>query len=162
MNCVSLDSIGIAGFGHDFGALHGKRSTVEEVFDSFGTAPPMSMIILLLGQVIPILQKLPSTRVDMVKKLQDIMGEVSEQLLERSRKEKASGGGATDTSRSIIGSLRMSVFFYSVYAISSWIFKIVRAENAESELRLTPEEALAQARIRFIKTALVPSLTFRR
>ena len=111
MNCVSLDSIGIAGFGHDFGALHGKRSTVEEVFDSFGTAPPMSMIILLLGQVIPILQKLPSTRVDMMKKLQDIMGEVSEQLLERSRKEKASGGGATDTSRSIIGSLRMSVFF---------------------------------------------------
>ncbi|KAL5488446.1 hypothetical protein ACEPAI_6564 [Sanghuangporus weigelae] len=128
MNCVSLDSVGIAGFGHDFGALHGKHSTIEEVFDSFGTAPPMSMVVMLLGQVIPILLKLPTTRGNMMMKLHDTMGDVSEQLLERSRKEKALGGGATDTSRSIIGSL-------------------LRAENADSELRLTPEEALAQMKV---------------
>ncbi|OCB92139.1 cytochrome P450 [Sanghuangporus baumii] len=128
MNCVSLDSIGIAGFGHDFGALQGKRSSVEEVLDSFGTAPPMSMVVMLLGQVIPILQKLPTTRGNLMRKLHDTMGGVSEQLLERSRKEKALGGGVTDTSRSIIGSL-------------------LRAENADSELRLTPEEALAQMKV---------------
>ena len=40
MNCISLDSIGIAGFGHDFGALEGKKSTVEQVFDAFGTLKP--------------------------------------------------------------------------------------------------------------------------
>ncbi|KAL5488445.1 hypothetical protein ACEPAI_6563 [Sanghuangporus weigelae] len=127
MNCVSLDSIGIAGFGHDFGTLHGKRSTIKEVFDSFGTAPPVTMVVLL-GQVIPIILKLPNTRGNMIRKLHDTMGDVSEQLLERSHKEKALGGGATDTSRSIIGSL-------------------LRAESADSELRLTPEEALAQMKV---------------
>ena len=33
MNCVSLDTIGIAGFGHDFGALRGEHGIVEEAFD---------------------------------------------------------------------------------------------------------------------------------
>ncbi|KAL5512215.1 hypothetical protein ACEPAG_3500 [Sanghuangporus baumii] len=127
MNCVSLDSIGIAGFGHDFGALNGKHSTIEEVFDSFGTAPPLSMVVLL-GQVVPTILKFPTTRGNMMRKLHDTMGDVSKQLLERSRKEKALGGSATDTSRSIIGSL-------------------LRAESADSELRLTPEEALAQMKV---------------
>ena len=37
---MSLDSIGIAGFGHDFGALEGRKSTVEEVFDAFVDVKP--------------------------------------------------------------------------------------------------------------------------
>ncbi|THH01154.1 hypothetical protein EW145_g6961, partial [Phellinidium pouzarii] len=39
MNCVSLDSIGLAGFGHDFGALEGRHSDVAEMFDSFSSLP---------------------------------------------------------------------------------------------------------------------------
>nr|QEP49721.1 11-oxo-beta-amyrin 30-oxidase [Inonotus obliquus] len=128
MNCVALDSIGIAGFGHEFGALHGEHSAVEEVFDSFGSAPPMAMIILLLGALLPIILRIPDRRTRMIKKLHKTMEEVSEQLLERSRNEKAVGGGATDTSRSLMGSL-------------------LKAENADSELRLEPEEVLAQMKV---------------
>lgn len=108
MNCVSLDSIGIAGFGHDFGALQGRHSTIEEVFDAFGdnSLGRLMTTTILLGAVIPFLQKVPNPRTRLMKKLHNTMEEVSEQLLERSRREKEVGGAASDTSRSIIGSLR--------------------------------------------------------
>lgn len=110
MNCISLDSIGIAGFGHDFGALQGKHSTIEEVMDSFGERPPMGVMVLviLLGSVFPFLADLPTERNRMTKKLHDTMEEVSEKLLERNRKEKEAGSADSYTSRSIIGSLRTS------------------------------------------------------
>ncbi|KAL5488430.1 hypothetical protein ACEPAI_6548 [Sanghuangporus weigelae] len=130
MNCVSLDSIGIAGFGHDFGALYGRHSTIEEVFDAFGTRPPAGLMVLtiLLGPALPILTKLPGKRASLVSKLHKTMQEVSEALLERSRKEKELAGISSDTSRSIIGSL-------------------LRAEDSTSDLRLTEEEVLAQMRV---------------
>ena len=60
MNAVSLDTIGIAGFSHNFGALEGKHSSVAEAFDSFGSAPPrgLSIILPVLGPVLPILMKI--------------------------------------------------------------------------------------------------------
>ena len=108
MNCVSLDSIGIAGFGHDFGALYGRYSEIEEVFDAFGTRPPAGLMVLtiLLGPALPILTKLPGKRASLISKLHKTMQEVSEALLKRSRREKELAGTASDTSRSIIGSLR--------------------------------------------------------
>lgn len=108
MNCISLDSVGIAGFGHDFGALDGKHSAIEEVFDSFGQRPSMGMMVfvILLGTALPILSKIPTSRTRLMSKLHNTMEEVSEGLLERSRKEKEMGGAASHTSRSIIGSLR--------------------------------------------------------
>lgn len=127
MNCVSLDSIGIAGFGHDFGALHGEHSAIEELFDSFGNIP-QNPFIILLGSVFPFLIRLPTKRKRLISRLHNTMEDVSEKLLARSRKEKEIGGVASDTSRSIIGSL-------------------LKAENADSELRLSGEEVLAQMKV---------------
>ena len=55
MNCVSLDTIGIAAFSHDFGALQGKRGDVEVAFDALGEVPPIGLDILfaLLGPILP-------------------------------------------------------------------------------------------------------------
>ena len=108
MNRVSLYSIGIAGFGHEFGGLDGKRSDIEEAFDSFGTAPPINMIISLLGAVIPLLQKIPTHRRRLSQKLHTTMEQVSDEILQRSRIEKGLGVDCTNTSRSVIGSLRKS------------------------------------------------------
>ncbi|KAH8115692.1 cytochrome P450 [Phellopilus nigrolimitatus] len=131
MNCVSLDSIGIAGFGHDFGELDGHHSEVGEMFDSFGTLPQrgISMILPLLGQVLPFLMKIPTTRRRLIKELHRSMEEIAEVLLMRSRKEKEAGeSGGNESGRSIIGAL-------------------IKAENADSELRLTADEALAQMKV---------------
>ncbi|KAI5117516.1 hypothetical protein M0805_009524 [Coniferiporia weirii] len=129
MNCVSLDSIGIAGFSHDFGALEGRHSDVAEMFDSFGSLPPrgVSIVLPLLGPILPFLLKIPTNRRRLVKRLHSTMEEIAETLLERSRKEKAAGTTG-DTGRSMIGSL-------------------LKAENSDSELRLTNEEVLAQMKV---------------
>ena len=147
MNCFSLDTIGIAGFAHDFCALEGKRSSVEEVFTALGTAPPMNMIIMLLGQVVPILRKVPNPHGHIMGDLHDKLEQVAEELLETRRKEKVAGSNATYASRSIIGSLRMSAF--STSYDQTYALRIVKAENADSELNLTPEEALAQVTCTF-------------
>ncbi|KAI5117517.1 hypothetical protein M0805_009525 [Coniferiporia weirii] len=129
MNCVSLDSIGIAGFSHNFGTLEGRHSDVAEMFDSFGSNPPdvISAISMLLGPVLPFLGNVPTKRQRMIAKLNSRMEEIAGTLLERSRKEKEAGL-VGDTGRSIIGAL-------------------LKAENSESELRLTKDEALAQMKV---------------
>ena len=106
MNHVSLDSVGIAGFSHDFGSLHGSHSDVAEIFDAFGTLPTsaLNIIIFLLGSVFPFLSWIPTERKKLTDRLKVSMHQISEILLDRSRKEKLAGtvGG---TERSIIGQL---------------------------------------------------------
>lgn len=109
MNHVSLDSIGIAGFSHDFGSLHGSHSDVAAVFDSFGTLrnSAVTAIIFLLSSIIPILSWIPTERKKLTDKLKISMHNISQILLNRSRTEKLAGtvGG---TERSIIGQLSES------------------------------------------------------
>lgn len=115
MNSVSLDTIGIAGFSHDFDALEGKQSAVADAFDSFGSAPPrgLSSIFPILGPVLPFLMKIPTRRRKMVQHLHKSMEEIAESLLERSRKEREAGV-LGDSSRSIIGALRKSPIYLTV------------------------------------------------
>ncbi|KAF8994355.1 cytochrome P450 [Cyathus striatus] len=123
MNRISLDSIGISGFSHDFHALDGAHSPVVDVFESFGNTDHsfLSRLIFLLGPVFPILQKIPTERGRMLKRLRNTMGGIADVLLERSRKEKE-GGGAD---KSIIGLL-------------------IKAENEQGVLGMSQEEILAQ------------------
>lgn len=109
MNFVSLDTIGIAGFSHNFGALEGKYSAVAEAFDSFGGSPPSGLAIILpvLSPVLPLLMKIPTRRRRMFDHLHKSMEEIAEKLLERSRKEKEAGI-IGESSRSIIGALSES------------------------------------------------------
>uniref|UniRef100_P9WEI9 Cytochrome P450 monooxygenase claP n=1 Tax=Ampulloclitocybe clavipes TaxID=56467 RepID=CLAP_AMPCV len=129
MNHISLDSIGIAGFSHDFGSLDGKHSDVAAVFDSFGTSKPsyFSMVIFLLAQVFPILLKLPTNRNLLTNKLRKTMSEIADVLLDRTRKEKEGKMGIVEE-KSIIGLL-------------------IKAESAETELRMSQEEILAQMNV---------------
>ncbi|KAK2462255.1 hypothetical protein APHAL10511_005751 [Amanita phalloides] len=54
MNRITLDSIGIAGFGHDFKALEGHQSPVIKVFESFNTLRNSSQrFFFLLGPIFP-------------------------------------------------------------------------------------------------------------
>lgn len=107
MNCVSLDTIGIAGFGHDFGALRGEHGLVEEALESFGTVPPrgpMNTILQLIGPLFPALLNIPTKRQVYIKNLHSTMQGIAEGLLDKTRKD-AEAASFSVSSRSIIGAL---------------------------------------------------------
>ena len=113
MNCVSLDTIGIAGFGHDFGALRGEHGIVEEAFDSLNNAPPrgLSAVLALFGPLFPILLKVPTRRQVMLGRLNKAMGKIAEGLFEKTKKDAEAGTFST-SSRSIMGALSKFVITY--------------------------------------------------
>jgi cytochrome P450 len=128
MNHISLDTIGIAGFSHDFGSLDGKHASVTEVFDTFGNnqqASAVNQIFFMLASAFPIIAKLPTKRMKLMKKLRVTMGEISNDLLLRSRREKDVNMKDAEEEKSIIGLL-------------------IKAEGQEAELHVSEEEVLAQ------------------
>lgn len=129
MNHVSLDSIGIAGFGHDFGSLDGKHPAVVEVFESMkpGTSA-LSHFVFLLGPVIPFLLRLPIGDNRIWAKLHATMGEIADELLERTRKEKQGLLGEKAEEKSVIGLL-------------------IKAESSDTQLQMTQEEIMAQMNV---------------
>jgi cytochrome P450 len=131
MNHISLDTVGIAGFSHDFGSLDGKRASVTEVFDTFGKdqqASAVNQIVLLLASAFPIIIKMPTKHSYLVKKLGDTMGEISNNLLTRSRQEKDANMSERDEEKSIIGLL-------------------IKSESQDAELRMSKEEVVAQMKV---------------
>ncbi|EGN92322.1 hypothetical protein SERLA73DRAFT_191276 [Serpula lacrymans var. lacrymans S7.3] len=133
MNHISIDTIGIAGFSHDFGSLEGKRSAVVDAFEELNSAKPsiLSTFFFLLAPMFPWLIKLPNSRGMIVRKLNRAMGEISKVLLERSRQEIQGGASESDQDKSIIGLL-------------------IKSEDENSALHVTPEEVMAQMKLLLI------------
>jgi hypothetical protein len=106
--CGRLDTIGLAGFSHNFGALEGKHASVTEVFGAFG-ASPRSMAfnkgIVLLAEAFPFLMWLPTRRRKLLKKLSAVMEEISNLLLARAQKELEIGVVGGKEEKSLIGLL---------------------------------------------------------
>ncbi|KAG9309800.1 cytochrome P450 [Chiua virens] len=130
MNHISLDTIGIAGFSHEFGALDGKRASVTEVFDMFsgGGGSTVNLLLILLANALPWLVKIPTSHSKLVQRLNDTMGEISDELLSKSRKEKEAGTLGEREEKSILGLL-------------------IKAETQEGQLHLTREEVTGQAKV---------------
>ncbi|KAI9464898.1 cytochrome P450 [Boletus coccyginus] len=123
-----LDTIGLAGFSHDFGSLEGKHATVTEVFDIFGesssSAPNKGL--LLLAQTFPFLISLPTPRTNLIQKLNTAMDEISNELIAQTQKELEMGVIGGKEEKSVIGLLRGS---------------------NDSEFHLTKEEVMAQMKV---------------
>ncbi|KAJ3570409.1 hypothetical protein NP233_g4425 [Leucocoprinus birnbaumii] len=146
MNHVSLDSIGIAGFGHDFAALDGKNTPVLDVFDSFDDANTdfFSRIIFFLGPVFPTLQNLPTRSNRMLRRLRETMGKIADELLERSRRVKMDGKEDSVTAdKSIIGLLGW-FSLRAKFPVAVDLSSLVKSENAGTQLHMSSEEVLAQ------------------
>ncbi|EPS95222.1 hypothetical protein FOMPIDRAFT_87477 [Fomitopsis schrenkii] len=128
MNHVSLDTVGIAGFSHDFGTLQGKHSAVASTFDAFGSLKPglLGGVQFIIGLVFPWVLKLPTGFRKLVNRLNVHMGEIAQELLENTRKE--SEGESKTEDKSIIGLL-------------------IKAEKSDSELHLSEDEVLAQMKV---------------
>ena len=121
----SLDSIGIAGFGHDFHSLDGHRSPVADVFDSFGTEDTslFSHFVFLLGPVLPMPLNLPTERNKTMKRLNATMTDIADVLLEGMRKEReaeagaAVGGGVQEKSEEKLIIWLLSGFLCGVFSV---------------------------------------------
>ena len=107
MNRVSLDTIGIAGFGHNFGALDGEYGAVEESLAKMSVVPPrgpINNILQLMGPLLPALSHIPTKRNVYLKRLHNSMQGVAQNLLQKT-KEDGETGSFSDFSRSIMGAL---------------------------------------------------------
>ncbi|EMD31784.1 hypothetical protein CERSUDRAFT_119362 [Gelatoporia subvermispora B] len=127
MNRVSLDTIGIAGFSHDFGTLLGKQAAVSDVFERLGRLKPTIglMAMTAIGLLFPPLLNIPTERNALLHRLNTSMGDIATELLENMRKET---DGAAKTDNSVMGLL-------------------IKAEETEGGLHITREEVIAQMKV---------------
>jgi hypothetical protein len=103
-------------------------------------------ILILLAQVFPIIVKIPTKRRVLIKKLNTTMGEISNDLLIRSRREKDMDVSDTEAGKSIIGLLSMISNAIMSSLIDIIMTTIVKSEDQDAELHLSGEEVLAQVR----------------
>ncbi|KAF7976119.1 hypothetical protein HWV62_7559 [Athelia sp. TMB] len=130
-----LDSIGIAGFSHDFKTLEGHESTIANMFDALGRHKPSfaDIMHILLVAVFPILWRIPTTLTRLFGQLSSSVGEISESILTKTRAEEV------DEDRSAMGLL-------------------MKASDGNSELRITDDELLAQVKVLIAAVSLTWTL----
>lgn len=94
--------MGIAGFSHDFGSLHGHTSTISAIFEELGNFKPshIAKALMLVAQSFPSLLKLPLPRHKLINRLSDNMDLISDNLVEKARTNG-------DNEKSAIGVLGM-------------------------------------------------------
>ncbi|KAF7318169.1 Cytochrome P450 [Mycena chlorophos] len=127
MNRVALDSIGIAGFSHDFAYLEGKSSPVTRAFEALQTIPSsiIADLVFVISATFPFVLNLPTDRMRLFWELRRSLNVIAERLLESTRREKEGGVAEEFTDKSIIGLL-------------------LKSEMATAELHMTQEEIVAQ------------------
>ncbi|KAI0640544.1 cytochrome P450 [Trametes meyenii] len=130
MNHVSLDSVGIAGFSHDFGSLEGKHSSVADVFDRMGhlKPSPITAFAIFFGNTFPFLWKIPTPLRRLQQQLNRSMEEIATVLLDNTRREMKGLGEKGREEKSIIGLL-------------------IKAEDTASSLQMSQEEIMAQMKV---------------
>ncbi|KAJ7213254.1 cytochrome P450 [Mycena rebaudengoi] len=130
MNRVALDSIGIAGFSHDFRSLDGEYSAVAEAFDSmsFAGGSFLSNFVFIVGTQFPLLAHLPTKRNVLFGNLRKAMSVIADELLQKTRREKKSHVTDETADRSVIGLL-------------------MKAESDDAELHMSQTEISAQMNV---------------
>ncbi|KAJ7124501.1 cytochrome P450 [Mycena epipterygia] len=130
MNLVALDSIGIAGFSHDFRSLDGEYSAVAAAFDSlsFEGTGILSNLVFIVGLQLPFLANLPTQRNRIIGNLRRTMSVIADELLEKTRREKKTHVTDETADRSVIGLL-------------------LKAEDDDAELHMDQSEVLAQMNV---------------
>ncbi|KAK0191730.1 cytochrome P450 [Armillaria mellea] len=83
MNRISMDSIGIAGFSHDFGAIDGKPQIFDSVNLSKGGAS--FTLTVIVGNVFPAVLRLPSERKRRLAAMNRVFTGIADQLLEKAK-----------------------------------------------------------------------------
>jgi hypothetical protein len=121
-----LDSIGLAGFSHDFGALKGQSSRVGELLESTSRSPVsfIEKAVILFQPSLPFLTAVPTMRAQMRREFKGACGKLARGLLVQTAQNE---GSAADQ-KSILGLL--SWCLCSVCPPQTDLCDTVKAENA--------------------------------
>ncbi|KAK0490238.1 cytochrome P450 [Armillaria novae-zelandiae] len=95
-----MDSIGIAGFSHDFGAIDGKPQMFDELDLSKGAA--FFALMMLMSAKFPTILRLPSKKKDALAAMNGVFSDIADRLL---AKAKVHGN---DEDKSVMGLLLKS------------------------------------------------------
>ncbi|KIL67292.1 hypothetical protein M378DRAFT_9529 [Amanita muscaria Koide BX008] len=99
---IKLESIGIAGFGHDFRSLDGQKSPISEASDAL-LEDNSFRVFLLFGVFFPQVFQLPLKQTKMIRRMQKAFFDTANVLLENFPQEKETLDFEKD--RSILGLL---------------------------------------------------------
>ncbi|KAJ7983088.1 cytochrome P450 [Mycena polygramma] len=130
MNRIALDSVGIAGFSHDFRYLEGQQSPVTTAFEALQLTDMslLTKLAIVLSFTFPILLSLPTQRMRHFWELRRSLNVIAERMLANTRREKEGGVAEELTDKSVIGLL-------------------LKAEAAGGELHMTQDEVVAQVNV---------------
>jgi hypothetical protein len=142
MHTHSLDTVGLACFSLDFGAIHGRHSEIQAAFEDVGVAG--IKLIDIMSFVIPPLGKLPSQRNRATKRLQDAADVIARDLMEKATIEDRE-------EKSIMGLMR-ELEGFTLLSCLCLMFDIlvVRAASSDHVSSMSQEEVACQ-----IKTVIV-------
>ncbi|KAJ7039377.1 cytochrome P450 [Mycena alexandri] len=129
MNSIALDSIGLAGFGHDFESLRGDYCTVTAAFYTLrapSRSSSLSDIIFRLAATTPLLRAIPTAKNRIINDFDAYMSRIALDVLDRN------SGKDRTADKSVLGLLMKSL-----------------AENPAGEFRLSHAEVLAQNTLLF-------------
>jgi hypothetical protein len=135
---IRLDSIGMAGFSHDFESLKGKSPPVVAALDSFGSVnqSDLSLVLLFLSQLFPSLSGIPTERLTTLRNIVASINSFAGRIMESEKEADVS------TDKSIIATLGM------LNSSLAWIYtnvSSVRSENVTSpSIRMSKDEIMAQ------------------
>jgi hypothetical protein len=140
---LSLDSMGLATFSHDFGALNGEHSGVADAFEALGNQPFSWVALLgfLLSTVVPALTFLPTTRNKTLGRLRDSCKGLARKIIADASAAEARGDKPDE--KSIIGLLRTCSTAYLPISVTL-ITRLVKSQSAETGFPMTEEEVSAQ------------------
>ncbi|KAH9843538.1 cytochrome P450 [Rhodofomes roseus] len=128
MNRLTLDTFGIAGFGHDFGTLRGQHCMVAETVEALSglKADLAGCLQFVLGLVFPWALKVPSAFQRISKQLDVALSEIVNEIIAETR-----GKGQPERK-----STRRSVMDL-----------LLQAEKSDSRSQMSTEEILSQMKV---------------
>jgi hypothetical protein len=105
----SLDSVGIAGFSHDFRSLAGEESPVTRAFAALQRTERTSFSELMFGLsfVFPIFLRVPTQIMRLFWDMRHSLDVIAENLLENTRREREGMLPEGPADKSLMGVLRM-------------------------------------------------------
>lgn len=117
MNRISMDSIGIAGFSHDFGAINGKPQIFDSLDLSSGAA--FFAFTIIVGSVFPAILRLPSKRKGGLAAMNRVFTSIADQLLAKAKEH------GNEEDKSVLGLL-------------------LKSETDDADMHMSREEIIAQ------------------
>jgi hypothetical protein len=134
---TSLDSIGLAGFYHDFGTLSDQKSAVSDVFDAFAylKMTMASLVQFLIAPSMPVVLRIPTQHTGLLYKFKKATDAVAKSLLEKGVEDAKGHTENVKANKSVIGLLSTCARVVS----PKKPYRSSRSQSTDNRNRLSPQ-----------------------